>query len=454
MAFVEPGANDSYMELAKAAASQFVDLMFDDDQLGVVSFDDVIDVPHPLAVVDSSSKDAAKQAIGSLYARGATSIGGGLEAGLGELTSKGLADHPWAMVLLSDGKENWPPWVYYNPTRPNDPYVMPDITATKTVVHTIALGPSSAQALMLDIASETGGTYNVAPTASQLQAVYNTIAAAVTGQQTLLSLTGIVQPGATDQKSVVIDSTIAEATFSISWSGSTSTIDLTLEDPNGNAIDPTVAASNPDIDYVSGSTYAYYRIRTSTLITGVWKMMITGGSIPLSNPALTAATNEEQYTALVAGRATGAGLTLRPYFDQPSYSTNEPIKLSVTLSDDRLISGAEVVAIVGPLITVGPSPQLQTPADGPNPILVLYDDGLHGDGLANNGVYANTLDSVNTANAGAYAFQVFATGTSNNGDAFARWVQQNVNVGLDAGSATPAYQEFTHHSYLPLIMRP
>jgi len=147
-------------------------------------------------------------------------------------------------------------------------------------------------------------------------------------------------------------------------------------------------------------------------------------------------------------------VTVRAYFDKLGYQTNEPIKLSITLSDDQPISDAEVVAIVGPLITVGPSPQLQASADAPNPILVLYDDGLHGDGLVNDGVYANTLDGINTTNEGVYNFQVFATGTANNGDTFARLVQQNVNVGLSSSSFASTYPEYIHNCYLPLIMKP
>lgn len=435
----------SYIEPAKESAKLFVDLMNDDDRLGVVSFDDEIDVPHPLSVVNANSRDAAKQAIDDLYARDRTSIGGGLEVGLSELTGSGTAtigaNHPWAMVLLSDGQENTAPFVAD---------VLPAIKATRAVVHTVALGEYSDEALMLDIAAQTGGTYSFTPAASrgQLASVYNTIAGEVSGQQMLFSQTGIVQPGETDEKSVIVDSTIHTATFSISWSDSASSIDLTLEDPNGTVIDSTSAISNSDVIYVSGSTYAYYRVQTTTLITGVWKMMITGGSMPMSRAPVAAPLSEEQYTALVMGRATGAGLTLRAYFDKPSYAVNDPIKLSVTLSDEEPILGAEVVAVVGPLVSVGPS---QASADSSSPILVLYDDGLHGDGLANNGVYANTLGSSSTDNEGAYNFQVSATGTSNGGETFARTVQRNVNVGLESGGA-PIYEPV--YCYLPLVMSP
>lgn len=443
MVFTEPSSMTSYMEAAKQAATQFVDLMFDNDQLAVISFDHIIETPHPLALVDMASRTAAKQAISALDARGATSIGGGLEEGQNQLTSSGEAPHPWAIVLLTDGHENTSPMVAD---------VLPAIAATKTIVHTVALGPSSDQDLLLDIAAQTGGTYNVAPTTSQLQGIYNTIAAAVSGQQTLLATTGSVQAGATDQKSVVVDSTIGEATFSISWANSASTIDLTLEDPNGNAINPAVAASNPDITYVSGSTYAYYRVKSSTLVYGVWKMMITGGTIPSAAQGINAPTAAENYSALVTGQVLGAAVTLNLYLDKLAYNVNEPIKVTATLSDDQPITGAEIIVIVGPIITAGPPSQAQAAAN--NPILILYDDGAHGDGAANDGVYANTLEGSNTANAGVYDFQVFTSGTDNDGEAFSRVVRQSVNVGLDENSFRSNLVEFAHTIYLPAALRP
>jgi hypothetical protein len=194
------------------------------------------------------------------------------------------------------------------------------------------------------------------------------------------------------------------------------------------------------------------------LITGTWKVIVSGGYIPLYRAPFgqafvpssgrgahgvpfVAPAAEERYTAMVTGGAEGAGLTLRAYFDQLSYSANDPIKLSVTLSDEQLITDAEVTAIVGPLVTVGPATR--------DPVLVLYDDGLHGDGLANNGVYANTLDGSNTTNEGAYNFQVVATGTSNSGDTFTRLVQRNVNVGLVSQGPGQEFRDY----YLPLIVR-
>ena len=57
---------------------------------------------------------------------------------------------------------------------------------------------------------------------------------------------------------------------------------------------------------------------------------------------------------------------------------------------------------------------------------------------------------------GIYNFQVFATGTANFGDMFARLLQKNVSVGLDSDSFTSTYQEvaLSHNCYLPLVLKP
>ena len=113
--------------------------------------------------------------------------------------------------------------------------------------HTIALGGNADQDLLLDIAAETGGTYNLAPSAAQLQGVYNSIAATVANQQTLLAVSGVIEAGASSIKNVVVDSTIGEATFAITWSNPDAQLQLVLGDPTGRIINPTVAATSPDM---------------------------------------------------------------------------------------------------------------------------------------------------------------------------------------------------------------
>jgi len=376
--------------------------------------------------ISSNAKTQAQSAIDELYSRDMTSIGGGLQRGQEQLSTLGQTAHSWAIVLLSDGLENTPPYVAD---------VLPDIKSTKTVVHTIGLGYDANEALMLDVASQTGGTYSFAPTSEELSAIYSTIAGAVSNQQTLLAERGTAQQGVTDEIDVIVDSTVWEATFSVSWSDSGSDIDLTLRKPDGSPIDPAAAASDSNIDYVSGSTYKYYRIKQPTLVPGVWTMQITGGSLSAAGKGLIVAAAGEPYLARTTAQT---DLTVQIYFDRNDYLTTDPIKISISLADSQPILGATVVADVqlpsqaaalirasewievngdtvpDPEVVAGIKKATLTAAS----TLTLYDDGQHGDGAANDGIYANQF--LGTGNVGTYVFTVNASGTSTLGESFAR----------------------------------
>jgi phosphatidylserine/phosphatidylglycerophosphate/cardiolipin synthase-like enzyme len=450
---------------AKEAAKLFVDYMYDNDQIGVASFSycNYVDpyycsviqswyarTDYSLGPIDTSSKIQAKNKIDALTPFGRTTIGGGLQEAQEQLLSNGQVTHPWAIVLLSDGEENEPPFVAN---------VLPDIKNTKTVVHTIALGQEADQAQMLEIASQTGGTYNYVPTdigldvQLELADIYNAIAGTVTGQQNIFSLLGLLPSKFTTHKSnVTIDSTIGDATFSAYWLKD-SNIKMTLVTPDGTIIDSISAASNPNVSYVAGDTRAFYRMKRPTLTTGVWKVILSREETSARTKLVATDEDEIPYSIEVNGRIDGVAVTMHSYLDKTNYITNTPIKVSITLSDDKPILGAEVTAIVGPLVT-----GMQASQDIPNnPILQLYDDGAHGDGQANDGVYANTLVARNTLKADSYTFQVFASGTANNGQQFSRRTQQSVNVGItsstDPSSVSAMSELNTNTIYLPLVTK-
>ena len=60
--------------------------------------------------------------------------------------------------------------------------VLPTIPEN-TDIYTIALGPSSGQTVLNNIATTTGGFFSIAHDASVLQEVYNAIRTKVTGEQ-------------------------------------------------------------------------------------------------------------------------------------------------------------------------------------------------------------------------------------------------------------------------------
>lgn len=388
---------------AKSSAKMFVDLMALNDMIGVVSFDDIVETTYPLSVVQASpdTKSAAKTAIDGLYARNSTSIGGGIARGRDQLTGRGNSNHPWAMVLLSDGKEN---------TSPTVDSVLPSIVNTKIKVFAIGLG-SVDEALMQKIAYQTGGNYYYTPTDAELAAIYNSISGQVAGRQTLYQYTGAVQQGQINSQIVNVDQAVEEALFSITWNTTTSDLDLTLRSPSGRTINPTVAQSDPNIEFVSGQTYEYYKVRQPE--SGAWTINVYGTHASTISPALAvvpAAVDGEAFNLSVQA---ATGLTLQAAFDKGSYEVGEGINLQISLSDSAPIKGARVTARVQ-----RPDTKVDT--------VTFFDDGKHADGKAGDGVYSNFYARTDTP--GTYRFTVEAAGESSKRFSFRRTAELSAAI--------------------------
>jgi hypothetical protein len=321
-----------------------------------------------------------------------TTIGGGLRTGQNQLTSRGANDPVWAIVLLSDGWEN---------TRPMVKDVLPSIVPTKTRVYTIGLGRGADEALLNTIALTTGGFYLFAPSGAELAAIYQDIQKAVAGLQGIASYTTNILRGVTKSFSVGIDPSVLRAVFTATIGGSD--IDLVLVDPAGNIIDPSVAATDPNITFTSGDNYESYSVLSP--MPGEWQMQVTGVDV---------APGGETITASVSG---STDLTLFVDFDKIEYIPNEPIVVIAELEDS-----------LGPILGASVVANVQTPSI--TDTLTLYDDGAHQDGAADDGVYANSY--TNTSERGSYTFKVDASGTSNTGDAFTRTATKSTVVGRDS----------------------
>ena len=387
---------------ARNSAKLFVDLTSINDMIGVVSYNSLSSVNYPLTAVSTNDiKTEAKTAIDGIISSGNTSIGAGLEDGRDELIGKGDTNHPWAIVLLSDGQENTSPMV-------SD--VLPSIVATKIKAFSIGLGGVN-EATMQDIAYQTGGNYYYTPSEAELIAIYNSISGQIAGRQTLYQVSDSIQQGETVEKTVNVDPSVEEAIFSLSWNTSTSDIDLTLKTPSGLLIDPQTAQNDPNVEFVSGQTYEYYKVYNPE--AGNWTLTLYGATASLNSPSISMSSDTvdgESYYLSVQGVS---NLTLDVAFDRPTYSLGDPINLQVSLTDNAPIVGASVTAQIQRL-----DAQMDT--------MVLYDDGWHADGQANDGVYANFYPRTNYQ--GAYHFYVNASGQSNSGAAFTRSVDLSIAV--------------------------
>ncbi|HXF61232.1 MAG TPA: vWA domain-containing protein, partial [Caldilineaceae bacterium] len=94
---------------AKDSAKLYVDSWRTGDKIGIVTFNHLVTTDMALTDwTDAPSGGTRKQAfdtINGLSAGGGTNIGDALIAGFGQLTASGNTSHDWALVLLSDGKE-------------------------------------------------------------------------------------------------------------------------------------------------------------------------------------------------------------------------------------------------------------------------------------------------------------------------------------------------------------
>ncbi|MFQ5649410.1 MAG: alpha/beta fold hydrolase [bacterium] len=394
---------------AKTAAKSFVGFMQAKDNLAIVSFATSATVAFRLTEITSdATKSAAQNGIQAISSGGATTIGGGIRVAQDEL-DKGDRDHPHAMLLLSDGQETAPPDVVD---------VLPSIP-DKTDIYTIGLGVDADQDLLSNIASQTGGTFHFSPSADELQKIYLQIQGKLRGQQTIASNEGTISQNQSVSYSVPLDGLTSQAVFSMLFEGSD--VDLELVAPSGSRITPQVASSDPDITYNEGDTYDFYTV--SAPQDGEWTLKITGVDVP---------TPETFFTSVQVN----SQLKMEVFPDKEEYSAGEAILLSARLQENGdTIAGASVtVEVVAPSSSVtlyrlarheadDDDPRLTWMGDNAAPQFVastftLFDDGRHGDGQANDGVYANRF--TNTASDGSYTFTVEASGLASQGGAFRR----------------------------------
>ena len=366
---------------AKNSANLFIDYMESEDMAGVVSFSTSARYDYHLATLTPEVKNSIKQEINSISAFGVTAIGSGMRYGLNDLLNYGNPNNPWAIVLLSDGYQN-------SGENPNN--VIPSIKASNIQVYTVGLGPSVDQKLLGNIAEQTGGKYYYSPTDSQLQEIYNDIVGKIIGWQTVFKRNVKMFIHERVPILVPIDSAIDKVSFGIGWPGSN--VDLVLYKPDGSLVDPSIADSDPTIEYLSGPTYKIYKVTDPE--PGEWTMELTATDMP--------AGGEDVHVTVRAESALSMSLST----DKDQYNQGEIAKITAGLSDaGTQITGADVKVNI-------------TLPDSSIEQLILYDDGGHGDSKAQDGVYTNYF--VDTSLMGDYKVDATSTGSLPDGSQFTR----------------------------------
>ncbi|HRY63522.1 MAG TPA: VWA domain-containing protein, partial [Patescibacteria group bacterium] len=165
--------NPTRLSQSKIAANDFLTDLEAGDQSGLVSFATTASLDKQL----SSDHTLTKSKVNSLSALGATNIGDAIKLATGELTSARI--NPSAdqiMILLTDGKANKPSGPGYGEYAPDVAYALAkagEAAAAGIKIFTIGLGSDINATMLQQIATNSGGQYYFAPTASDLDEIFD-----------------------------------------------------------------------------------------------------------------------------------------------------------------------------------------------------------------------------------------------------------------------------------------
>ena len=392
--------------LRKSAANLFITLAASDTQadvqISVVDFDSSAVILAPLTKVDTDKNvELLQRAVSRIDSRGGTNIASGLHVGFNALSASTTGVKK-AAVLLTDGQDG-----------SNVQAVASRYADQDWSIYTIGLSGSVDRRKLEGIASTTpeGEYFQVDNELSNIQEIYNKILAKVTRKSVLASLSGFLNQGQTVTKLVSIDNAIAQANFSLSWQGST--IEMVLVDPSGAEITPDIAAT-VGIAYQAAPTFAIYTVDTP--MQGEWAMRMKGTEIPSEG---------EPYSLVVTG--TSDFVTNFLAFE-PNYTPGDTIRIGIRLQEKTGDTAQPVLSAVTSADVVRPDGRIET--------VNLFDDGIHNDNAAGDGVYASNYTNVDVL--GTYLIRASAQ------NGFYREIEQQIVVGaidnvfIDGSTLVPA----------------
>jgi hypothetical protein len=162
------GVPPSRSETAKEADKYLISLLQNNDQAGLVSFNNAAWVKQKLILLDSeSARNQFNSRVESLTPGGATAIGRGIASAVSNLSgANGAREEALkTIVLVSDGKE----------TEGSDPLAQAQAAKNAGIkIYTVALGEADED-LFQQIAGVTGGAYYRANSLDELKAAYDDI---------------------------------------------------------------------------------------------------------------------------------------------------------------------------------------------------------------------------------------------------------------------------------------
>jgi calcium-activated chloride channel regulator 4 len=367
-------ADEGKMGSAIMAAQLLVDLAEPEvTTIGVIQFDDTVSEVVPLTlIVDQSTKESIKAAIGGITPNNRTAIGDAAAAALPSLEALDpqiISNR--AVFLLTDGLNN----------EGIDPLsVIPDYQAAKIPLYTFAYGSDADPYLLDQMASQTNGRSYFSPTAmSELTQVFQDANQNISPSVGVSAGTSSLSQGSVSQKTFTVDSTLERLDIVVTFPSTPEAASFTLSAPDGTGYSPT--SCNPSIN----ETLCIFSIQSPQAGEWILNSASNSGSFDINYRITGSAQNGSSYSASISSIS-------GDFVQYP-----EPIVLLAILSKELPIQGAQVTA------------QVQVP-DGTIINFEMRDDGIAPDAVANDGLYSAIIDY---AMDGTYNISVQFTNTGN-----------------------------------------
>ncbi|MCW4048418.1 MAG: S8 family serine peptidase [Candidatus Bathyarchaeota archaeon] len=472
---------DTRLYKAQEGSTFFLDLLYDfyPDQatFGVVSFPDHPHVTHPdseivypLTKINATTRTDAQNKIDAMTASSGTPMAEGLISANNMLTNP--AENK-TIVLFTDGYHTCPTsltdyYASYTDRLDVQAYfdtILDGIKDKNIKVYTIGYGKAKDvdHILLQHIATETGaggigiGSYNATDMSNEnLVPAFQEVFVQGMGLEAPVDPIVMINGGEEKTHFVNITEYDNKVAFTLSSADAqVSSLQFSLITPDDELIDPTVAAGNNDVSYVSRGTYQIYFIKGSFLKNrpGEWEISVYGdfsGSAEYSYGVITEST-----------------LKMESLLDKEIHQTGDSIQIRATVTGNTVpLTGSKVYVLVQkpdaglgnwyadnpvteaelammPLEVDGEqlsdvyrksmalmAEGVDFPSTASQASLELYDDGTHGDENADDGVYTNTYDVTTTE--GIYTFSFSANGITPTGISYTResMSQRYVEVGV------------------------
>ncbi|MHA1945143.1 MAG: VWA domain-containing protein [Candidatus Hodarchaeales archaeon] len=387
------------IDATQSAGRLYVNSFLKNDYLGLATFNESASLIYGLREVDTI-RSTIITAINAISTGGATSVGDGIFTAQNEFFSNGHPTYNKHIVLLTDGVENTAPFI-----KNVENFLWNG--ANNTRLHVVLIGLDAEARKLQFIALKSGGGVYFAfdPSSgtltSDLADIYRSIIEDATNEQRIFSNLGSRTGSWTLSESFSMD-LAKSGTVIISYN---STVPLSSGD---FALANTSVILNPSyFNQKVSSNDNYYGHAVFHLKS------ITAGSYEIRTNSAKSGSIEYFVEAAVA-----SPISADMYFGLPESQrvvANEmPVLVSVS-NNKGPIKGASVIAkvISGSSYKNYKSWRLQ-----------LYDDGGHGDGFANDGVYGNNFTRTyfdwRTENNRTYVVKATIEGNSYTGDTFTR----------------------------------